>query len=254
VTKGSVVLQDSCSLNRLGDGIDYVYEAYCDSSGNPRQIYYACLFGCDSSLRACKSSAPNQEYFEFGVGSSGISQSVNKTIAPGSSATFEAHVCFDPLNTVTRPVNLGTGQCPSSSTCSGALNGKVEGNCKYYNFTISTTAQTPLGHNTISVYGDAAGKIRYGALFNVNIQSQTPPPSSGGICSDSDVTTQYPDGKNWFTVGNTSLSPTNSTVDYCISSSLIREYYCDTPNTRNSVVQNCTQLGANYFCFQGKCA
>lgn len=73
-------------------------------------------------------------------------------------------------------------------------------------------------------------------------------------CTDSDVTSVYPDGKNYLVRGTTAMSATNSTLDRCERGHLY-EYYCASGNRwYDYVAKNCSETYSSvYQCIEGAC-
>jgi hypothetical protein len=80
--------------------------------------------------------------------------------------------------------------------------------------------------------------------------------SSGGDCTDSDVTGSYPIGINPYKVGTTNNSNGTSVDDFCASSRYVLEYYCTSQDELSSTYIDCGNFdshGKDYFCSFGKC-
>ena len=75
---------------------------------------------------------------------------------------------------------------------------------------------------------------------------------SATLCTDSDATTQYPRGANYFAKGSV-VTDTGTFADVCEANGKIREYYCTIQNVSTSMLFNCTNLKAGYVCSDGAC-
>ncbi|MEK6952183.1 MAG: hypothetical protein AABX29_04145 [Nanoarchaeota archaeon] len=75
-----------------------------------------------------------------------------------------------------------------------------------------------------------------GLLFN----SPVPCIQEGPVtkCTDSDVTKNIPDGKNYYTLGKTCVGDFCK-PDRCIDNKNLMEYYCQTPEDGGSTTYNC---------------
>ncbi len=70
--------------------------------------------------------------------------------------------------------------------------------------------------------------------------------SGGGTCSDTDG------GLNYLTPGTVTATSGWSGTDYCYSSSLLEEYYCN--NGSGAIMTYpCGNIGTSYYCYNGAC-
>lgn len=76
-------------------------------------------------------------------------------------------------------------------------------------------------------------------------------PASTITCSDTDVSRDYSDGKNWLSAGACSTTITRTVSDYC-GHGLLVEYYC---RGTECVAEDfdCSTLGHGYTCIGGSC-
>ncbi|MBI2499064.1 hypothetical protein HYV88_02380 [Candidatus Woesearchaeota archaeon] len=84
-----------------------------------------------------------------------------------------------------------------------------------------------------------------GILFNspVPCVQEVPTPK----CTDSDVTKNIPDGKNYYTLGKTCVGDFCK-PDRCIDDKNLMEYYCQTPEESGSITYNCKGGCKNGVC------